>query len=189
MLNEALLFLFDVLLQPFVVLLLLRFYLQWLRLSLRSPLGEFVLVLTDFIVLRARRIIPSAGKADTASLLLALVAESIYLAAVLRVQGVHPAAGYSLVVLPLWAAVKLFKISVYLLMAAVFIQAILSWFNPYTALAGMLAGVTRPFLLPLRRHIPLAGNIDLSPMVLLIICQLIIIVPLGWLERVVMGLL
>ncbi len=188
MLDEALLFLLDVLLQPFAVLLLLRFFAQWLRISLRNPLGEFVLVLTDFIVLPARRIIPAAGKADSASLLLALVAEALYLAAVLWVQGVHPS-GHSLIGLPLWAAVKLFKISIYLLMAAVFIQAILSWFNPYTPFAGMLAGITRPFLLPLRRHIPLAGNIDLSPLVLLIICQLMIIVPLGWLERVVMGLL
>ncbi len=188
MLDEALLFLLSVLLQPFAVLLLLRFYMQWLRLSLRNPLGEFVRVLTDFVVLRARRVLPAAGKADTASLLLALVAESLYLAGVLWVQGFHPA-GSSLLVLPLWAAVKLFKISIYLLMAAVFIQAILSWVNPYTPLSGMLAGLTQPFLLPLRRRIPLAGNIDLSPMVLLIICQLIIIVPLGWLERLVTGML
>jgi YggT family protein len=188
MLNEALLFLLSVLLQPFAVLLLLRFYMQWLRISLRNPFGEFVLVLTDFIVLRARRVIPSAGKADTASLVLALAAETLYLAAVLWVQDVHPSSS-AFIALPLWAAVKLLKVSVYLLMAAVFIQAILSWIGPYSPLAGPLAGLTRPFLQPLRRHIPLAGNIDLTPLVLLIICQLIIILPLGWLESVVTGML
>ena len=188
MLNEALLFLLDVLLQPFAVLLLLRFHMQWLRVSSRNPLGQFVLVLTDFIVLRARRLVPSLGRADTASLLLALAAETTYLAAILWVQGVHPV-GFSWFGLFLWAAVKLIKISMYLLMAALFIQAILSWVNPYNPMAGMLATMTRPFLKPLRRYIPLAGNIDLTPMVLLIICQLIIIVPLGWLEGMVKGLL
>jgi YggT family protein len=188
MLNEALLFLFDVLLQPFAVLLLLRFHLQWMRVSLRNPLGGFVLALTDFVVLRVRRLFPSMGRADTASLMLAFAAETAYLAGVLWLQGVHPA-GFPLVGLLLWATVKLFKITVYLLMAAVFIQALLSWINPYTPVAAMLAAMTRPFLQPLRRYIPLAGNIDLTPMVLLILCQLIIIMPLGWLEGLVLGLL
>jgi YggT family protein len=188
MLDEALLFLFDVLLQPFAVLLLLRFHLQWMRVSLRNPLGGFILALTDFIVLPARRLLPAMGRADTATLLLALVAETLYLAGVLWLQSVHPA-GFPLPGLLLWAAVKLFKLTIYLLMAAVFIQAILSWVNPYTPVAAMLAGMTRPFLQPLRRHIPPAGNVDLTPMVFLIVCQLIIIVPLGWLENMVTGLL
>ncbi len=188
MLNEALLFLLDVLLQPFAALLLLRFYMQWMRVSLRNPLGDFVLVLTDFMVLRTRKLVPSIGRVDTASLLLALVVEAGYLAAILWLQGVHPV-GFSWFGLLLWAAVKLVKISIYLLMAAVFVQAILSWVNPYNPMAGMLATITNPFLKPLRRYIPLAGNIDLTPMVLLIICQLIIIVPLGWLEVMVMRLL
>jgi len=60
MINEAMLFLLDVVLQSFAAILLLRFHLQWLRAPLRNPIGEFVMVFTDFIVLRARRYIPSA---------------------------------------------------------------------------------------------------------------------------------
>ncbi|MDH4217102.1 MAG: YggT family protein, partial [Gallionella sp.] len=85
MLNEALQFLLDVLLQPFAALLLLRFHLQWLRAPMRNPIGEFVMALTDFLVLRARRIIRSIWGFDSASLLLALLAEILYLAALLWV--------------------------------------------------------------------------------------------------------
>jgi len=74
-------------------------------------------------------------------------------------------------------------------MAALFAEALLSWINPHTPLAGLLAAVTRPFLMPLRRRIPPLGNIDLTVLVLIIVCQLILIVPLGWLENLAVKLL
>lgn len=187
MMGEAILFLLDALLQPFAAILLLRFHLQWLRAPMRNPLGEFIMTLTDFLVLRARRFIPSTWGFDTSSLLLAFVVEAIYLAAVLEVQG-FLAVGFPLPGLLVWTVVKLLKLSVYLLMTALIVEALLSWVNPRTPVAGLLAAVTRPFLMPLRRRIPPLGNIDLTTLVLLILCQLILIVPLGWLERMAIGL-
>jgi YggT family protein len=188
MLNQALLFLLDVLLQPFAAILLLRFHLQWLRVPLRNPLGEFIMALTDFVVLRARRILHTAYGLDIATLLLALFAETAYLAAMLWLQG-GGYIGFPLPGLIVWALVKLFKISIYLLMAAVFAQAILSWVNPYTPFASMLTAITQHFLRPLRRVVPMLGNVDLSPLVFFILCQLIIIVPIGMLENLAMRLL
>ena len=188
MLNEALLFLLDALLQPFAAILLLRFHLQWLRAPLRNPLGEFIMMLTNFAVLRTRRFIPPIWGYDTASLLLAFVVEALYLSAVIWVNG-FPFLGFPLFGLLAWAAVKLLKLSVYLLMGALFLQAILSWVNPHSPIEGLLNVVTHPFLTPLRRRIPPLGNIDLTLLVLIIVCQLILIVPLGWLEGVAMKLL
>lgn len=188
MMNEALLFLFDVLLQPFAALLLLRFHLQWLRAPLRNPIGEFIMVLTDFLVLRARRFIPSVRGLDSATLLLALLVEMLYLTGLLWAQG-YAFHGFPLPGLAVMAMVKLFKISLYLLMAAVFAQAILSWINPYTPVASLLTAVTYRFLQPLRRIVPLLGSVDLSPLLLFIICQLIVIVPVGVLERIAAGML
>ena len=188
MLNEALLFLLDALLQPFAAILLLRFHLQWLRAPLRNPLGEFIMMLTNFLVLRTRRFIPPAWGYDAASLLLAFVVEAIYLTAVLWAQG-FPFIGFPLIGLLAWTAVKLLKLSVYLLMGALFAQAILSWVNPRSPLEGLLNVATYPFLAPLRRRIPPLGNIDLTVLVLIIVCQLILIVPLGWLENLAVKLL
>jgi YggT family protein len=187
MLNEALQFLLDVLLQPFAALLLLRFHLQWMRVPLRNPIGEFVMVLTDFIVLRARHLISAVRGFDSATLLLALIFEMIYLTANLWLNDV-PTHGLMLPGLLALAAVKLFKTSLYLLMGAVFFQAILSWVNPYTPIAPVLNAVTWRFLQPLRRVVPVLGNIDLSALVLIIICQLIVIVPITMMERVAYSL-
>ena len=188
MLNEALLFLLDVLLQPFAALLLLRFHLQWLRAPMRNPVGEFIMALTDFVVLRARRIIPAMRGLDVATLLLAFGVELIYLIVMLWAQGVT-FDGFPLTGLLAWTAIKLIKISIYLLMAALLIQAILSWFNPHTPVAGLLNVVTHPFLMPIRRRLPPLGNVDLSVLALIIVCQLILIVPLSWLETAAMRLL
>lgn len=188
MMNEALLFLLDMLLQPFAAILLLRFHLQWLRAPLRNPIGEFIMALTDFLVLRARRFIPALRGLDSTTLLLALLVETLYLAGALWVQG-YPFHGFPLPGLLFLALVKLLKISLYLLMAFVFAQAILSWVNPHSPIASLLSVVTYRFLQPLRRIVPLLGSVDLSPLLLFIICQLIVIVPIGALERIAAGML
>jgi len=181
MLSEAMLFLLDVLLQPFAVILLLRFHLQWLRAPLRNPIGEFVMALTDFVVLRMRRYIPSFRGLDTTSLLFALLAEGLYLTGLVWVQDI-PLTDFPLPGMLLLTGVKLIKISLYLLMVVVFAQAILSWVNPYTSIAPLLTAVTQRFLQSLRRVLPIVGRFDLSALLLFIICQLILIVPISMLE-------
>ncbi len=188
MLTEALSFLIDALVQPFAAILLFRFHAVWLRAPMRNPVGEFLMALTDFIVLRARRFIPAFRGLDSATLLLAFAVEFAYLGAFLWVQG-YAYETFPLVGLLAWTAVKLLKISIYLLIATLLAEAILSWVNPHTPLAPMLYAVNRPFLQPLRRSIPPVGNVDLSVLVLLLICQLILIVPIGGLEQAVQRLL
>jgi len=60
------------------------------------------------------------------------------------------------------------------LTVAIFIRVILSWISPRpNALTVILGKVTEPILAPLRRIIPMAGMFDLTPMVAIIILQLI----------------
>ncbi len=188
MLGEALSFLIDALVQPFAAILLLRFHAVWLKAPMRNPIGEFIMALTDFVVLRARRFVPSGWGLDGATLLLAFVVEFIYLGVSLWVQG-YAYGFFPLAGLLAWTAVKLLKISFYLLIVSLLAEAILSWVNPHTLLAPMLAAINRPFVQPLRRRIPPLGNVDLSVLVLLLICQLILIVPIGALEQAVLKLL
>jgi len=125
---------------------------------------------------------------DSATLLLAFAVEFIYLVAYLGVQG-YAYETFPLAGLLAWTAVKLLKLSIYLLIAALLAEAILSWVNPHTPVAPLLAAVNRPFVQPLRRSIPPLGRVDLSVLVLFIICQLILIVPIGGMEQAVMRLL
>jgi len=188
MMTHALLFLLDALLQPFAAILLLRFHLQWLRAPLRNPLGELIMTLTNFLVLRLRSFVPPLRGYDAASLLLAFMVEAIYLTAVMWVQGL-PFTGFPLFGLLALTVVSLLQLSLYLLMGALIVQAVLSWVNPNSPIDGLLNVITYPFLAPLRRRIPPIGMLDLTVLVLIIICQLTLIVPLSWLENIALALL
>src|ERR1035437_5748843 len=107
MLIEAVQFLLDMLLQPFAAILLLRFHLQWLRAPMRNPLGEFIMLITNPLVLRTRRFVPALLGLDTASLLLAVLVESGYLWVTLAMHN-YPMGTLSLLA---WTALKLCKLS------------------------------------------------------------------------------
>jgi YggT family protein len=181
MLTDVLQFFLDTLVQPYAGLLLLRFHLQWLRAPMHNPLGEFVILLTNPVVRPARRFIPPIRMLDTASVLLAFLVELVFLSATLLAHGLSP--GHWL--LPLWAVLQLLKISIYLLMGALFLEALLSWTNPHAPFADVLGTVTRPFLRPLRRLVPRRGSLDFSFLILFFLCSLILSLPLRWLEELV----
>lgn len=62
-----------------------------------------------------------------------------------------------------------------LLSLAIVVRAIISWFNinPYHPLVVFLDRVTEPILAPIRRIIPPIGMMDISPLVALILLQVI----------------
>jgi YggT family protein len=134
-----------------------------------------------------RRYIPSVWQLDSATLLLALLVELIYLALLLSLQG-YPYSHFPLPGLLAWGVVKLLTMSVYFLMGALIAQAVLSWVNPHTPIAPMLQAITQRFLLPIRRVVPLLGNLDLSPLILLVICQILLLAPIAMLENMVLRL-
>lgn len=172
MLGQIASFLVNTVVTFFVFLLLLRFHFQWLRVPFRNPFGEFVLATTSWMVLPARRVIPGLAGLDLPSLLLAWVAQALGLWLQQSIRGMEPA----LAALAAAAAVDLLRYSLYILMAAVIIQVVLSWMNPYSPAAPVLNAMTRPFLRPLRRFVPPIGNFDLTPLVLVVLLQVILIV-------------
>jgi len=165
-------FLVDTVVTFFVFLLLLRFHFQWLRAPFRHPFGEFVLATTSWAVVPARRVVPGLRGLDLPTLLLAWIAQALGLWLQHWIRGAEAAAA----ALVAAAAMDLLRYSLYILMGAVIIQAVFSWMNPYTSAAPLLDAITRPFLRPLRRFVPPIGNIDLTPLVLIVVLQVILIV-------------
>ncbi|MDP2240573.1 MAG: YggT family protein [Burkholderiales bacterium] len=184
MLTGALIFLVDTAFGLFTVALLLRFYLQCTRSSYRNPLSDFLGALTNFAVLPARRIIPGLWGYDLATLTLAWLAQLLEALIVLQIKGYQlgDAAGTTLALLALLSVVTLIKLVIYIVMVAVIIQAVLSWVNSYSPLAPLLNSMTRPFLRLFQKRIPPIGNVDLSPLFVIISCQLLLMVPVAWLE-------
>jgi YggT family protein len=165
-------FLVDTVVTFFVFMLLLRFHFQWLRVPFRNPVGEFVLLTTGWIVLPARRVIPGFRGLDLATLAVAWALQALGEWLLFSIAGRSP----SLVGLVLVALVDLLRYSLYILIAAVIIQVVFSWINPYTPAAPVLDAMTRPFLRPLRRYVPPVGNFDLTPLVLVVLVQVVLIV-------------
>lgn len=170
-----------------VFALLLRALMQWVRLHPRNPLSPFVFSITDWAVRPLRRVVPGFGGVDWASLLAAfLVSASLNILLLLvswaTMGDLGPHMGLGRVVftfgLPV-ALAWLFKSAVYLLMGIVLLQVILSWVNPHAPIAAVLDELSRPFLEPLRRVVPTVGQVDLTPMVFILILQILMIVLQG----------
>jgi len=85
---------------------------------------------------------------------------------------------------------ELVKGALWLMVFVIIVQAVLSWVAPDGPLAGLLNAMTFPFLRPLRRVIPpIGGTLDLTPLILIVVIQLILILPVRWLEQMLPVLL
>lgn len=172
MFGQIALFLVDTVVTFFVFLLLLRFHFQWLRVPFRNSVGEFVLVTTSWMVMPARRLIPGLAGLDLPTLLLAWIVQALSLWLQDSIRGVDAGA----LGLAAAALIDLVRYSLYILVGAVIIQVVFSWINPYTPVAPVLDAFTRPFLRPMRRFVPPIANLDLTPLVLVIVVQVVLIV-------------
>jgi YggT family protein len=166
----------------FVFVLLARFHFQWLRVPFHNPLGEFIVVTTNWCVRPARRFIPGLAGLDLPTLLLAWLVQGLGLLAQASIVGAAP----GIAALAAVAAVDLLRYSIYILIFAVIVQVVFSWLNPHAPMAPLFDMVTRPFLRPLRRFIPPLGSFDLTPLVLLVAAQ-VALIPIGHLRAVAAG--
>lgn len=186
MLVQALTFLIETILGLFSITLLIRFYLQLARIPPRNPISQFAVALTDPVVRPARRFIPGWAGLDLSTLVLAWFTEFLQLVLVRVVAGLFiDGVGIPVIALAVLAGISVIRLSLYILMGALIVQAILSWVAPYSPIAPVVNGLTRPFVRPIQRRLPPVGNVDLSPLVLLIVLQLILMVPVNWLTSLV----
>ena len=78
-----------------------------------------------------------------------------------------------MILLILMLAIRgLLRLTVYILIGAMILQAVLSWINPYSPLAGPADQLTRPVLAPIRRFVPTIAGIDLSPLIAILLLQM-----------------
>lgn len=152
------------------------------QLSARNPIVQFVIAVTDWLVKPLRKVLPASRRTDWSSLAAALIV-AVVLAVVwtlLSTRSRMPVFGAVVLLAMFWVL----KWSLYLLMGLVILQAILSWVNPHAPVAPAIDQLTRPWLAPIRRLIPLVGGVDLSPLVLIVVAQ----VALTLLESVFVSL-
>jgi len=184
MLNNALAYLIDVFFGLLTYTLLLRLVMQVMRAPFRNPLGQAVMALTDWIVKPLRRLLPGYRGIDWATVVAVLVFQFLWLLALQLAFGRGFALlGPGIAFLLLATVIALVKAILWLVIIVVFAQAILSWVAPDGPLAGVLNALTFPVLRPVRRVVPpIGGTLDLSPLIVIVLAQLLLITIVPWLE-------
>lgn len=176
MISNALEFLLSTLLGLYTLALMLRFYLQLTGAPFQNPFSQAMIALTNPLILPLRKIIPGWQGLDLSSLFAAFLVQWALMFALLLLHDfpISLAGSNVWIVLMAQALVGVIKTSLDVFLYAIILQAILSWVNPYNMMTPVLDALTRPILKPIRKRLPLVGgNLDLSPLVALILLQLL----------------
>lgn len=174
---QALRFILETLAGLYQAVLLFRLLMQLTRADFRNPIGRAIVQLTDPLVRPLRRILPPAGKIDTASVVALLLfgVIKLWVLHLLFQRGVYPP-----LALLLNTGLDLIHLVLKTYLFSIVLNAILSFVAPgnYSPAQSLLASICDPVLNPFRRVIPPVGGLDLSPLWAIIAIQaLSMIIP------------
>lgn len=162
----ALVFLVQTLFGFYILAVMLRFLLQWVRADFYNPLVQFLVRITNPPLLPLRRIIPGYRGLDLAAVVLALILQAVEMLLITLLLNQPVGIGGLLIL----TVLELLKLLINIYLWGVIIQAVMSWFNPdpYHPAARVLAQLTAPVLRPARRLLPPIAGVDLSPMLVVV---------------------
>ena len=177
-LTNPLEFLIGTLFSLYILILMLRFLLAWSRADFYNPFSQFIVKVTNPVIVPMRRIVPSVGGIDLATIVVMVCLQVISLLVISSLHGA-PLGIASLIMLSIAELLSLvFNIFIF----AILILALLSWINPgtYNPVSSVLYSITEPVMKPVRRMLPPMGGVDLSPLVAIIGLQVIkmLVIPL-----------
>ncbi len=160
-------FLIGTLFDLYLMVVLLRLWLQLARADFYNPFSQFVVKATHPIVGPLRRFIPAIGSFDTATFVLALLVAMLKITVMNFISGV---AEFNFAVMFIGAVAVLIKEAFSIMFWVLVIRAILSWVSQggYNPIEGVLHQLTEPMLRPIRKIIPPMGGLDLSVLFALI---------------------
>lgn len=161
-------------------LLLLRFWMQAVRVRPPFSLGQFIFKLTDWLVLPLRRVMPGWGGLDWASLCAAVLVALLSVAIELGVRSAFAAQPWLLL-----SVMTMIHWIAYGFIGLIVIEVIFSWVNPDAPLAPLVRALNDPLMRPLRRLIPPIAGVDLSPIVAFLLLRILLFVT----DNLLLGLI
>ncbi len=176
--NNALIFLLDTFSRLYLFILLLRFWLPLLRANFRNPVAQGVMRYTSPLVTPVRRYVPSIGRLDSATVLIAFLIQLgvSYLIMALKLLGLDT---FSLAILAssqtffasaIQAIVELAMLSVFLFIVAMIVRIVLGLIGRYFGpISDLLVDLTDPLLRPVRKVIPPLGVVDISAYIVIVL--------------------
>lgn len=163
-------FLIDTIIGLYMLAVMLRFLLQWVRADFYNPISQFLVTVTNPPLIFLRKFIPGLFGIDLASiiLLVALAVVKIYL--IYAIAGMTPRISGVL----LLSVGEVIQLGIYVFIFSMLIRVVLSWIQPggYNPVLGLINHLTEPLMAPARRIIPVFGGLDISPMLVFIFLYL-----------------
>lgn len=163
-------FLISTLFDLYIMVVILRIWLQAARADFYNPFSQFIVKTTQPVIGPLRRVIPSIGSIDLATVLFAyLLCVLKFVALVMVASGGSVSFSADFLFLGL---LSLIKAAGGLLFWVLLIRAILSWVSQgRSPIEYVFHQLTEPMLAPIRRILPAMGGFDLSVLVLFIVLQ------------------
>jgi YggT family protein len=171
-LNDILVYLIQTLLGLFLLAMLLRFLLQLVRADFYNPICQFLVKVSNPLVLPLRKVIPGYAGLDLASLLLAVLLQLLAIVAILLLSGNGIP---SLPLLLIWSILGVISLLVNIYFFALLAMIILSWVAPGSNHPAiyLLYQITEPVMAPLRKLLPPMGGLDFSPILVFVLINII----------------
>ncbi len=184
--ENALVFILRTLFDLYILTFAMRLLLQWAAVDKRNPLVQFILRVTNPLVIPLRRLLPPFGRIDTATVVVLVGLQVLATVLVVRIGCIGEPE-----ILPTLslALLNLVRLALSIFTWSIIIYVVLSWISPggYNPGAALVAAIVEPVLAPFRRLIPAIGGLDLSPLFALIAIQAVsMLLPV---DRILSGML
>jgi len=158
-------FLIDTVFDLYIMVILLRVWLQLARADFYNPFSQFIVKATQPVVRPLRRFIPAIGPLDTASVVfaIAVAALKVVIIATLANQG------FNAFIVSISALIMVISSAFKMLTWVLIIRAILSWISQgQNPIEAVMIQLTEPLLRPIRNRLPSMGGLDLSMVVVIL---------------------
>ena len=171
---QAIIFLVKLFFDIYILALILRYLLTIVRVDSLNPLSALIIKVTNPILKPLRRTIPGYFGIDWASIISLFLVQAIeiILVALIITGGIPAFSGLTMLTIA-----YLLRTILYIYLFIIIIQVIISWINPnvYNPITTIMYQISEPILKPIRQFIPSSGGLDFSPLVALIIINLLMI--------------
>lgn len=172
-------FLLETIFDLYIMVILLRFFLQLFKADFYNPLSQFVVRATNPVLKPMRQFIPGLGGIDLSSLVFA------YLVSLLKFVFIFSLLATTVPTFPkliLISFADLLNQGVNLLFWMILVRALMSWISPgqHNPVIAVIHQLTEPLMAPVRRIIPPMGGLDLSPLFLLLGLQFLLTAIKSW---------
>ena len=163
----------------YIMVILLRFFLQLFRADFYNPLSQFVVRATNPVLKPLRKIIPGLGGIDISSLVFAFIVSLIKLSLLYTIlSNTFPSVAQLIII----SLAELLSQTANLLFWLVLVRVLMSWINPgvHNPIVAVIYQLTEPLMAPLRRIIPPMGGLDLTPIILLLGLRFTLVAINSW---------